>query len=98
MHVQWQSSSIEATEAALDTSRTNGLRDEDIQDRVARFGRNVLPKGRAEHPILRFLRQFHAPLVYILIAAGIVTAIIGGISDTSVIFGVVLLNANICFI
>ncbi|MFN9151216.1 MAG: cation-translocating P-type ATPase [Bacteroidota bacterium] len=98
MHLQWHSSSIEATEAALDTSRTNGLRDEEIIDRVARFGRNVLPKGRAEHPLLRFLRQFHAPRVYILIAAGVVTAIIGGISDTSVIFGVVLLNAIIGFI
>lgn len=98
MHIQWHSSPVDVTEAALETSRTNGLRDEEIIDRVARFGRNVLPKGRAEHPLLRFLRQFHAPLVYILIAAGVVTAIIGGISDTSVIFGVVLLNAIIGFV
>lgn len=98
MHISWHSSAVETVEAELDTSKTDGLADSEISVREATYGRNVLPKGRAEHPLLRFLRQFNAPLVYILIAAGIVTAIIGGISDTSVIFGVVLLNAIIGFI
>ncbi|MBU3680006.1 MAG: HAD-IC family P-type ATPase [Candidatus Kapabacteria bacterium] len=98
MHIQWHSSPVDAVEAALETSRTAGLDTTSIQPRLDRYGRNSLPKGRAEHPFLRFLRQFHAPLVYILIASGIVTAIIGGISDTSVIFGVVLLNAIIGFV
>lgn len=97
MHIQWHSSPVDAVEAALETSRTVGLETASVQPRLDRYGRNALPRGRAEHPVLRFLRQFHAPLVYILIASGFVTAVIGGISDTSVIFGVVLLNAIIGF-
>jgi Ca2+-transporting ATPase len=98
MHIQWHSSTVEAAEGALGSSRSNGLDSEVASEHLGRFGRNTLPKGRIEHPILRFLRQFHAPLVYILIASGLVTAIIGGITDTSVIFGVVLLNAIIGFV
>lgn len=98
MHIQWHSSPVDAVETALETSRINGHDPSAVTDLRQRYGPNVLPKGRAEHPILRFLRQFHAPLVYILIASGIVTAIIGGITDTSVIFGVVLLNAIIGFV
>ena len=98
MHISWHSSAVETVEAELVTSKSAGLAESEINGRQATYGRNVLPKGRTEHSLLRFLRQFHAPLVYILIAAGIVTAIIGGITDTSVIFGVVLLNALIGFV
>lgn len=98
MHIQWHSSPVDAVEAALESSRINGLDESTTAERLLRYGSNTLPKGRAEHPVLRFLRQFHAPLVYILIASGVVTAVIGGVSDTSVIFGVVFLNAIIGFV
>jgi len=42
--------------------------------------------------------QFHQPLIYILIAAGIITAFLQEWVDSGVIFGVVLVNALIGFI
>ncbi len=49
-------------------------------------------------PLIRFLLQFHQPLVYILLAAGTVTLLLQEWVDASVILGVVLVNAFIGFI
>ncbi len=46
----------------------------------------------------RFLYQFHNVLIYVLIAAGAVTAILGHWVDASVILGVVVINAVIGFV
>ena len=47
---------------------------------------------------LKFLQQFNQPLVYILLAAGGVTAFLGEWVDSSVIVGVVLINAIVGFV
>jgi magnesium-transporting ATPase (P-type) len=49
-------------------------------------------------PLLRFLLQFHQPLIYILIAAGTVTLFLQEWVDSAVIFGVVFINAIIGFV
>jgi cation-transporting P-type ATPase F len=48
--------------------------------------------------MLRFLLQFHQALVYILLAAVIIKAMLGAWVDAGVIFGVVLLNSIIGFV
>ena len=57
-----------------------------------------LPTASSAGPVRRFLRQMHSPLVYVLIVAGIVTALLGEYVDASVIFGVVVVNAMVGFI
>jgi cation-transporting ATPase F len=47
---------------------------------------------------MRILRQFHHPLIYALLAAGVITAGLGEYVDSAVIFGVVVLNAIVGFI
>ena len=47
---------------------------------------------------MRFLLQFHTPLVYILLAAAAITAVLHEWVDSGVIFGVVLVNAVIGFL
>jgi len=47
---------------------------------------------------MRFLLQFHQPLIYILLAAGTVTALFQEWVDAGVIFGVVIVNAVIGFV
>ncbi len=47
---------------------------------------------------MRFLAQFHNLLIYVLIAAGIVTSLLNHWIDSGVIFGVVIINALIGFI
>jgi Ca2+-transporting ATPase len=50
------------------------------------------------HPFKRFLLQFRQPLVYILMAATLVTAFLQAWVYSAVIFGVVLINAVVGFL
>ena len=66
--------------------------------RLLKFGPNVVTRRRGTPEWKRFLLQFHAPLVYILLAAAGITAWLGEWIDSSVIFGVVFVNAIIGYI
>ncbi len=82
----------------LETDLAKGLSSEEAARRLERFGPNVLPKFRRHGPLIRFLLQFHHPLIYVLLAATVVTAFLGEWVDASVIFGVILVNAIVGFI
>ncbi|MEO8555319.1 MAG: HAD-IC family P-type ATPase [Actinomycetota bacterium] len=82
----------------LETDQRQGLTAAEAADRLARFGPNVLPHAKTAGPMRRFLLQFHNPLVYVLLAAGLTTLALGEMVDSSVIFGVVLINSVIGFV
>ena len=82
----------------LETDLHRGLDSQGAGDRLARYGPNVLPALHGPGPLMRILSQFHHPLIYVLITAGAVTALLGEWVDSSVIFGVVLVNAALGFI
>ena len=93
----WHSDDVETVYQSLDTTEA-GLQSIQIQQRLEKFGVNRLPEQKTNGPLLRFLYQFHNVLIYVLIAAGVVTALLEHWVDASVIFGVVILNAMIGFI
>jgi magnesium-transporting ATPase (P-type) len=80
---------------AMQVVRDSGLDEDEVARRRKVHGRNRLPDAPRAPPWLRFIRQFHNPLIYVLIAAGAVTVTLGGYVDAAVIFGVVLINAVI---
>lgn len=82
----------------LEVNPTTGLSADEAQVRRRRFGVNSLPAAKSAGPMQRFLRQLHNPLVYVLLAAGAITLSLGEYVDSSVIFGVVLVNTVIGFI
>ncbi|SFK85806.1 HAD-IC family P-type ATPase [Streptomyces pini] len=82
----------------LGTDPDRGLAGDEAARRLDRFGPNTLPAAARGGPLLRALRQFHHPLIYILIAAGAVTAALGESVDSAVIFAVVLVNALVGFV
>jgi len=82
----------------LETDRHQGLSVAEAADRLVRFGPNVLPHVKTAGPLRRFLRQLHNPLIYVLLGAGAITAALGEVVDSSVIFGVVVINAIVGFI
>lgn len=82
----------------LGTDAEKGLDILELQARQARFGPNLIPAARGQGPLMRFLLQFHTPLVYILLAAAAITAVLHEWVDSGVIFGVVLVNAVIGFL
>lgn len=91
---------IEITKTVLESLQTspNGLSKEEAANRLAKHGPNRLPEPKARGPLLRFFYQFHNVLIYVLIAASAVTAMLEHWVDASVILGVVVLNALIGFV
>ena len=82
----------------LDTNAQQGLDIFEIKHRQEHFGLNVLTPKQGKSPLQRFLLQFNNPLVYILLVASLVTAVLKDPVDALVIFGVVLINAIIGYI
>ncbi|OGQ96773.1 MAG: carbonate dehydratase [Deltaproteobacteria bacterium RIFOXYD12_FULL_57_12] len=82
----------------LEGDQDRGLDRFAVEHRLAEFGPNAISIKKGKGPLLRFLLQFHQPLIYILIASGLVTAFLREWVDSGVIFGVVLVNAVVGYI
>ena len=83
--------------AAANSSR-DGLTAAEASRRLATHGPNRLPEAQSRGPLLRFLSQFHNVLIYVLLAAAVVTAALQHWIDTGVILAVVVANALIGFL
>lgn len=81
-----------------ETDPERGLTHDEARARLARFGSNTLPENSEYGPLIVFLLQFNSPLIYVLMAASVVTALIGAWVDTAVILAVVLVNATVGYI
>ena len=88
-----------ASEEALAELRTTpkGLTEDEASLRLQTFGPNKLPEPAQRSIWLRFLSHFHNILIYILIGAAGITALLGHVVDTFVIIAVVIINAVIGF-
>jgi len=82
----------------LETNAEAGLDRFAVQRRQAEFGANQLTPRKGRSPWMRFLLQFHNPLIYILLAASGIKLAMGGWVDAGVILGVVLINAWIGYL
>ncbi len=96
--VAWHALSAADAVARLGSDARRGLTAAEAAARLARDGPNVITARKARPWWLRLLLQFHAPLVYILLAATLVTLLMQEFVDSAVIFGVVLVNAAIGYI
>lgn len=83
-------------------SNSRGLTIDEVKEKLSKYGYNEL-KFKKPSTIMRFLRQFNNPLVYILLAAATVTGILtvtgseDMLADTVVILAVVILNTMLGF-
>ena len=82
----------------LETDPRTGLSLAEVARRQSEYGPNQLKRQTGPGALLAFLLQFHQPLVYILLAAAVVTGLLDEYIDAAVIFGVVLVNAIVGFI
>ncbi len=75
-----------------------GLTTQEAARRLAASGPNRLPAPPRDSLLKRFFKHFHDILIYILLIAAGITALLGHWIDTGVIVGVVVINAIIGFI
>ncbi len=75
-----------------------GLDKFEIARRQERFGRNVIATEKKQSALIRFLKQFNNPLMILLVASSIITAVVKDLLDAAIIFAVVLVNAIVSFV
>ena len=79
----------------FDTDMENGLAEEVVAKRQAEFGANELPEPKKDPALIKFFKHFNDVLIYVLLAAAVVTLFLGHYIDTAVILMVVVINAII---
>ena len=94
----WHALTAQEALQRLQADPGSGLGEGEAAERLEAHGPNRLPPPQRESALKRFLKQFHNLLIYILLIAGVVTALLGKWLDSAVIFGVVLVNAAIGYL
>ncbi|MEB3202614.1 MAG: HAD-IC family P-type ATPase [Synechococcus sp.] len=84
--------------AELATSSSEGLGDQEAEQRLRLWGPNALGDGEGPPAWRRFLGQFHDPLLYTLLAVGGIKLLLDEASEALVIWSVTLINAVIGYV
>ncbi|MFP4469026.1 MAG: cation-translocating P-type ATPase, partial [Bacteroidales bacterium] len=95
---RWHSMSVEEVVRSLEADGENGLDEKEAEKRLETYGPNEMPGKRQRTWWQRLLAQFTNVLIYVLIGAAVITALMDHWVDTWVILAVVLINAVIGFI
>ncbi len=88
--------SVAETLAELRSS-LQGLTSEEAQVRLESHGPNELVEKKKKTPLMMFLDQFKDFMILVLIAAAVISGVIGEPADTAAIIVIVLLNAVLGF-
>jgi len=75
-----------------------GLTQKEVQQRLAQYGYNELVEKKKIPAWLLFLRQFKDFMILILAVAALLSGFVGEVTDTIIIFLIILLNAIVGFI
>ncbi|BFN29612.1 putative cation-transporting ATPase F [Pseudomonas sp. SCT] len=94
---RWHACQTDEALRALESSSA-GLTHEQAQQRLLQYGANRLDEAKPASIWQRLLRHVNNVLLYVLIAAALVTALMGHWVDTFVILAVVVLNVVIGFV
>ena len=92
----WHSQSPEEVLAQL-ASSADGLSSQEAAQRLATNGPNELKEGKPSSLLQSFLGQFKSLIIWILIAAGVISGLLGEVVDCIAILAIVVLNAVIGF-
>jgi len=92
--ISWQSLPEPAVREKLATGE-KGLPSQEAVTRIMEFGKNELPEAKKASVFTIFLSQFKSPLIYVLIAAALLSWFLDHLTDTAFITVVILVNAII---
>ena len=94
----WHGMTVEAVAERLQSDAAQGLTEEKARQRLQQYGPNRLLEGKRRGPVLMLLGQFGDFMILVLIAAAVISGLVGDPLDAIAILAIVLLNAVIGFI
>jgi Ca2+-transporting ATPase len=97
MAIHWHTQSAENVTRHWSSSET-GLAAAEASERLRTHGFNELTERRGKGPLAMLREQFTETMVLILIAAGVISAFLGKVTETAAILAIVVLFAVLGFV
>ena len=94
----WHSLDSDKIIKLFESDENDGLGPLSIKHREEFFGKNILKEKKRDSKLKKLILQFHNALIYILLGASLITALLNEWIDSGVIFLVVIINVIIGFI
>ncbi len=91
----WYAQQAAAIVQRLASDPLQGLERGEAARRLADEGPNIITPVKGHHPLVLFMRQFTDFMIVVLLAAAVVSGVVGELQDTVAILVIVLLNALI---
>ncbi|WP_066252645.1 calcium-translocating P-type ATPase, SERCA-type [Neobacillus drentensis] len=88
---------IEQVEKALETDFSSGLSQEEVKKRINQYGLNELDEGEKQSALLLFFSQFKDFMVLVLLAATLISGLLGEYIDAIAIIAIVIINGFLGF-
>jgi Ca2+-transporting ATPase len=88
---------IKQVEKALETDFSSGLSTEEVKKRITQYGYNELEEGEKQSALLLFFSQFKDFMVLVLLAATLISGLLGEYIDAIAIIAIVLINGILGF-
>lgn len=90
----WHKLEVEEVSSVLATSRETGLTEQEVNQRLKQFGHNKLDEAPTTTFMEMLWEQFNNFVVWLLLAASIISAVLGEWVEASAIMAIVVLNAG----
>jgi P-type Mg2+ transporter len=74
-----------------------GLTSVEAAARLVSHGANRLREDSGHHPVAVLFRQFQSPLVLILLAAAVLSFLLGEVTEASIVVGIVVASTGLGF-
>ncbi len=91
----WHNKTTQQVEDELDVNPSSGLSRQQVAKRLEKYGKNKIVGTKKKSLMAMFFAQMQDALIYVLLAATVITFIIGEYTDSIIILSVVLINAII---
>ena len=90
--MEWQKKTEQEIMEKLKTNR-NGLKQEEVNERLNKYGLNELPKAKKDNIFKIFFSEFNDPIIWLLIVSIIFSFIVGEVVDACAIIFIILIDA-----
>lgn len=90
--MEWQKKTEKEIMEILKTNR-NGLKQEEANERIKKYGLNELPKAKKDNIFKIFFSEFNDPIIWLLIVSIIFSFIVGEVVDACAIIFIILIDA-----